>query len=85
MEIVGEENPQMPSDAPVLLPRLSIRRPDSINERGRAMRALDLQGWESEEPRPGFISLRPGIRYGSSQDLYRGERRYSTLFKTVFI
>lgn len=71
LEIVGEENPQMPSDAPVLLPRLSIRRPDSINERARAMRALDLQGWESEEPRPGFISLRPGIRYGSSQDLYR--------------
>ncbi|XP_037798103.1 uncharacterized protein LOC119593194 [Penaeus monodon] len=73
-EIVGDENPQMPSDGPVLLPRLSIRQ--SINDQLRTLQALNLQGWERERPHPPMISPRQGIRHGSLEELYHETGRF---------
>ncbi|XP_042856806.1 uncharacterized protein LOC122243342 [Penaeus japonicus] len=75
LEIIGDEDPQMPSGGPAMLPRLGIRRASADTE-PRVLQALDLQGWERDRPRSAFISLRPGIPYGSLEDLYRGDDGY---------
>ncbi|XP_042858148.1 uncharacterized protein LOC122244334 [Penaeus japonicus] len=75
LEIIGDEDPQMPSGGPAMLPRLGIRRASADTE-PRVLQALDLQGWERDRPRSAFISLRPGIPYGSLEDLYRGPDGY---------